>query len=172
VAILIRRFATFVLPLLFVVGLDRASKWWIRSTLWDPPRSVIIVPGWLELTPVANRGVAFGMLQDSGGILAIIAVIGLAIVALRSWRQILTAPWLVRVPLGLIGGGAIGNLIDRAEYGYVTDFIRVPHIWLFQVFNVSDASIVVGSTILLVALLRPSRKPSGAVQVGENVASE
>jgi signal peptidase II len=59
----------------------------------------------------------------------------------------------------LIGGGALGNVIDRAELGYVTDFVRVPPIWLFQVFNVADASICVGAVLLALALWLGERKP-------------
>jgi signal peptidase II len=149
-----RRIASLLVPMLIVIGLDRLSKWWVRANLWDPPRDLVILPGWLELTPVANRGIAFGMLQDTGAVLALVAVVALAFVALRSWRQVLTAPALVRIPLGMIAGGAIGNVIDRAQIGYVTDFIRVPRIWIFQVFNVSDAAIVVGTVILALVLWR------------------
>jgi lipoprotein signal peptidase len=142
----------FVLPLLLILVADRATKWWVRETLWEPPRTVIVVPNWLELTPVANRGIAFGLLQESGGILALVAVVTLGFIALRNWRQVLGAPVLFRIALGLIGGGALGNLIDRVQIGYVTDFIRVPRIALFQVFNIADAAIVVGTVTLVFAL--------------------
>jgi len=165
--VLLRRFASLLVPLLLVVGLDRLSKWWIHEAMWDPPGQVrVIIPGWLELTPIRNTGIAFGMLQDTGGVLALVAVVVLGFVALRSWRQVLAAPVLVRIPLGLIGGGAIGNVIDRTQLGYVTDFIRVPRIWLFQVFNVSDAAIVVGTMLLAFALWRSepraARRPEPA----------
>src|SRR5437763_823389 len=159
----------FVLPLLLIIAADRVSKWWVHSTLWDPPRTVVVVPNWLELTPVANRGIAFGLLQDSGGILALVAVVTLGLIALRNWRQVVGAPLLFRAALGLIGGGAVGNLIDRVELGYVSDFIRVPRIPLFQVFNVADAAIVVGTLTLVLALWRTEertrhRQPSPAPQ--------
>jgi signal peptidase II len=73
-------------------------------------------------------------------------------VAIQRRHEILQAPFIVRAPLGLIGGGAIGNILDRVQLGYVPDFIRVPRIGLFQVFNVSDAAIVVGTGVLVVAL--------------------
>ncbi|HZT06462.1 MAG TPA: signal peptidase II [Chloroflexota bacterium] len=158
------RALSFAAPLLAVIALDRVSKWWVRETIWEPARTIVLVPGWLELTPVRNRGVAFGLLQDSGGLLAVAAVVGLAILGLRSWRQLLKAPAITRVALGLIGGGAVGNLVDRAQVGYVTDFIRVPHIELFQVFNVSDAGIVVGTAALVLSIawndVRGGRKPA------------
>ena len=165
------------MPFVLVVGLDRVTKWVIRATLWDPPRQRIIVPSWLELTPVENRGIAFGMLQTVGPLLAIVAVVVLGAIALRNWRQVLGAPFLVRVALGLIAGGAIGNVIDRAQFGYVTDFIRVPRIELFQVFNVSDASIVVGTALLAIATLwadarRPRSGPTATPKVEPTSAQQ
>jgi signal peptidase II len=156
---LARRAVALLVPFALVLVLDRLSKLWVRTTIWDPPRELVIVPGWLELTPVQNRGIAFGLLQDTGGILALGAVIVLAVVALRNWRALVNASPLLKVPLGLIGGGALGNVIDRAELGYVTDFVRVPPIWLFQVFNVADASICVGAVLLALALWLGERKP-------------
>ncbi len=150
--LLIRHLALLVIPMLLVVGLDRITKGWVQANIWDPPREVVLVPGWLELTPVANRGIAFGIMQEAGGALAIVAVGMLAAVAIKSWRQLLKAPGIVRLSLGLIAGGAIGNVIDRAQWGYVTDFIRVPPIVIFQVFNIADASICVGAAILAFAL--------------------
>lgn len=161
-----RRSTFILLPLLIVTILDRLSKLWISLNAWDPPRHIVIVPGWLELTPVANRGIAFGLLQETGGALAILTVAVLGGLAVWKWRQILEAPALVRITLGMIAGGAIGNMIDRAHLGYVVDFIHVPPIWIFQVFNVADASIVVGTVALTVVLgpIAPRRK-APAVQL-------
>src|SRR4051812_38709150 len=89
---LVRRVASIALPMLAVIALDRISKIWVRDTLWDPPRELVIIPGWLELTPVANRGIAFGIMQDSGGLLALVAVVALGAIAIRSWRQLVKAP--------------------------------------------------------------------------------
>ena len=147
-----------LVPLVLILVADRASKAWVRAVLWEPPRTLVVAPGWLEFTPVANRGIAFGLLQESGGLLAVIAVVILGAIALRNWRQVLSAPWLFRFALGLIGGGAFGNLVDRVELGYVADFIRVPRIPIFQVFNVADAAIVVGTATLVLALWRSERK--------------
>src|SRR4051794_8789703 len=96
--VLARRAASFVIPMAAVVALDRITKSWVQSTLWDPPREMVVVPGWIELTPVANRGIAFGIMQESGGVLALVAVALLMAIAVRSWRQLLKAPALVRLP--------------------------------------------------------------------------
>ena len=155
---LVPRTLGLLLPFVLVIVFDRLTKAWVRATIWEPPRDLVLVPGWLELTPVQNRGIAFGLMQDAGGALALGAVIVLGLVALRSWRSLVNAPLFVRIPLGLIGGGALGNVIDRAELGYVIDFIRVPPIWLFQVFNIADASICVGAVLLALALWLGDRK--------------
>jgi signal peptidase II len=154
-----RSLIPFLVPVVLIIAADRVSKWWLRALLWDPPRTIVVVPGWLELTPVANRGIAFGLLQEGGGLLAVLAVAVLGIVAVRNWRQMLRAPALFRFALGLIAGGAIGNLIDRVELGYVSDFFRVPRIPLFQVFNVADAAIVVGTCLLVLALWITDQRP-------------
>jgi signal peptidase II len=153
-------------PLALVLLFDRLTKAWVLASIWSPPRDVGLVPGWLELTPVANRGIAFGVMQESGGVLALVAVAVLGIVALRSWRQLVAAPLWIRIALGLIGGGAVGNVIDRFLYGFVVDFVHVPPIWLFQVFNIADASICVGAAILALALFVGDRRPRKKAEPG------
>ena len=99
---LVGRVASLLIPFLLVIVLDRLTKSWVRANLWDPPQELVIVPGWLELTPVVNRGIAFGILQEAGAWLAVVAIVVLGVVAAKSWRQLLSASWIVRIPIGLI----------------------------------------------------------------------
>jgi signal peptidase II len=143
-----------------IVGVDQLLKAWVRANLWDPPRTIVVIPSWLELTPVANRGVAFGLFQEAGPLLGLLVVGTFAVLAVRKWRALLAASPLMKVTMGLIAGGAIGNLIDRAYQGYVIDFLTVPRIWIFQVFNIADAAISVGTVLLFLAVWLPRPRRS------------
>nr|MBA2565991.1 signal peptidase II [Gemmatimonadota bacterium] len=68
--------------------------------------------------------------------------------------DLLAAPLSTRIPAGLVAGGAAGNLIDRARLGFVADFVTLPPLPFFQVFNVADSAITVGGVLLAFALLR------------------
>lgn len=98
----------------------------------------------LDLTNTRNTGVAFGALQDSGAVVGVL--IGLALALLVAYFAVNAGrPWLW-LPVGLLLGGALGNLADRAREGAVIDFID-PMGW--PAFNLADALIVVGVVTLL-----------------------
>jgi signal peptidase II len=107
----------------------------------------------LELTNSRNRGVAFGAL--SGGGVVVVAAIALALVALIAYFAMNANRPLLWLPVGMLLGGAIGNLADRARVGAVIDFID-PMWW--PAFNLADASIVLGVLVLLYAIEAPRRK--------------
>lgn len=98
----------------------------------------------LDMTHVRNRGIAFGLLSDGGVVLAV--AIAVALVALLVYFALHTGVRLLWLPVGLVLGGALGNLADRAREGAVIDFID-PLFW--PAFNVADACIVVGVLALL-----------------------
>jgi len=119
-----------------------------------------VVPGWLVFTHVRNTGAAYGLLAGYGWLLLPVSVAVAIFVPIVVWRAGLwqAQPVVGGLAAGLIFGGALGNLVERAQSGSVTDFIQVPHIALFQVFNVSDAAICVGAALLL--LLSTTRSSS------------
>ena len=86
-----------------------------------------------------NSGIAFGFLADGGALLVVGTAV--ALLALVVFFVTHTGRPLVWLPTGLLLGGAIGNLIDRARDGSVTDFVKFPH---FPAFNVADMAITVG----------------------------
>jgi signal peptidase II len=102
---------------------------------------------------VRNTGIAFGFLED-GGVLLIVGA-ALALAALVAFFVTHAGRPLVWLPTGLLLGGAIGNLIDRADMGSVTDFIKFPH---FPAFNVADMSITFGVIALIYVLEGPPRR--------------
>ena len=140
-----------------VLAADQASKWWVLEVLRLPERGQIPVLPMLSLTMVWNQGVTFGLFQQSGAwgawLLAGIAVVVVA--ALVVWLHRAESA-LVATALGLIGGGAIGNVIDRLRFGAVVDFLHAhAYGWSWYVFNVADAAIVCGVAVLLLDGLRP-----------------
>ena len=138
-----------------VVAVDQASKQIVVDSI---PRgdAVGIFPG-LELVNARNTGVAFGALQGGGWLLA--TLIGLSLALLLGYFALnREQPWLW-LPVGLLLGGALGNLADRAREGAVIDFID-PVAW--PAFNVADACIVAGVLLLLFVAEGRSRRPRSA----------
>ena len=137
-----------------VVAADQATKTVVRATVEFGSRDGVF-PG-VELVHVRNRGVAFGLFADGGALLVAVGVISvlglLAFFAIHSRRP------LVWLPTGLLLGGAAGNLIDRLERGYVTDFIDIP---AWPAFNVADICITFGVLSLLYVLEGPPRHAKG-----------
>jgi signal peptidase II len=125
-----------------VVAIDQATKQLAVSEI-DRGDQVSVFPG-LELTNARNTGVAFGALEGGGLVVAILIGVSLALLVgyFAVHREM---PWLW-LPVGLLLGGALGNLADRARQGAVTDFID-PVAW--PAFNVADACIVIGVLALL-----------------------
>jgi signal peptidase II len=148
---------------LVAVLLDQASKYYFHDLLVVQGRRVIEILPFFNLVTVWNYGVSFGMFNNGSSAQALIFVaLSLAIVtALVIWLRRVTQIW-VAVALGLVIGGALGNVIDRLNYGAVFDFLDVHAFgWHWPAFNVADSSIFVGVVLLLIDALfagRPSSK--------------
>lgn len=148
--------------------LDQIVKAIIRREI-ELNESIPVIPGFFDLTRVHNTGTAFGFMNATDFpfktvILACVAIGALA--ALAMYAATLPAnQWLARIGLALILGGAAGNLIDRITEGYVVDFVDLYWSgWHFWAFNVADASITVGVTLMILDLLGAgSRHVSRAV---------
>jgi signal peptidase II len=151
-----------------VVVLDQLSKVAVRTALPLHGRFWLLPPV-LSLTHVQNMGAAFSLLQGQRWFFIGTALVVLGAVAWVWWRYRPTDTWVV-LALGLAVGGAVGNLIDRATAGTVTDFIDFQ---VFPVFNIADSSIVVGVAILVVWLLfvQPGQDRGSADPAGPGTAS-
>jgi signal peptidase II len=125
-----------------VVAVDQGSKQLVLHSL-SPGERVNVFYG-LDLTRTTNTGVAFGALRGAG--LVVGALIALALVLLIGYFAVHATMPRLWLPVGMLVGGALGNLIDRARVGAVVDFID-PIAW--PAFNLADASIVVGVLALL-----------------------
>ena len=132
---------------------DQLVKWWAIETLMATPEGIEVLPVF-NLVMVWNRGVSFGMF--GGGAVApwLLAAVAAAVaVALGVWLMRAEGRWLA-LALGLIVGGAVGNIVDRLRFGAVADFLDF-HIGAYHwpAFNVADASITVGVALLLIDAL-------------------
>jgi lipoprotein signal peptidase len=137
---------------LLVLAADQASKWWILNVLHLPELHQVWLLPVLDLTMVWNRGVTFGLLNGLGGWgSAVLGVLALCVVAaLGRWLRRAESR-LTAAALGAIAGGAVGNVIDRARFGAVVDFIRAHvGVWSWPVFNLADAAIVCGVAALVI----------------------
>jgi signal peptidase II len=139
-----------------VIALDQLTKGLVRALL-DRGESWPRADWPVHIRYVTNTGAAFGILRDQTAFLTVMALIGLAAIYLY-YRYPPFDHLIAPIAIGMMLGGAIGNLIDRLRLGRVTDFIDLPH---YPEFNVADSSISVGIIILIVgyALLAPKPKP-------------
>jgi signal peptidase II len=125
-----------------VFALDQGTKQAVTAWLERGERANVFLG--LDITNTRNTGVAFGALEGAGLVVAIL--IGISLGVLLAYFALNAAmPWLW-LPVGMLVGGALGNLADRAREGAVIDFID-PVAW--PAFNLADASIVIGVLVLL-----------------------
>ena len=146
-----------------VVVLDQVSKALILRTLGPQDgTSIPLIGSWLSLTFVKNNGVAFGMFQGIPHFFTLTSVV-ISIGALLFYRYQLpnNRPW-IQVSVGMIVGGAIGNIIDRIRYSYVVDFVHVS--WFPGIFNLADSAITVGVLMLAGYLLVMGESGAGATR--------
>ena len=149
-----------------VALLDRLTKWIVEARVgfFDTYK---VIPGFFDIVHSQNRGVAFGMFNDSGpewrtlllGAISLGAVIAVAAMLWRPQKLDRLSMW----GFTLILGGAAGNVYDRLVFGRVTDFLEL-YIgdWHWPTFNVADSAITIGSCLLVLELLRPKRQAAGA----------
>ena len=147
---------------LLILLADQASKWFVAGPLQlQEVRQIVLLPIF-NLTWTENRGISLGLLHATSETARWI------LVAMTTAIAIAIAVWIVRekrfgdqLALGMVLGGAIGNILDRSRFGYVVDFadLHFGDFRPFLVFNVGDAAISIGVVILLLRafLFRPAR---------------
>ncbi|HZO74584.1 MAG TPA: signal peptidase II [Ktedonobacteraceae bacterium] len=147
-----------LLTVMLVITLDQWTKSLVVEHL-SPPESKPPIPllgHYLVIEYIQNRGAAFSLLAGNL-LLAVLIAAAIGVVAYLYLRMLNSGPLVYKLVFGLIIGGAIGNLIDRAHNaGYVVDFIsfRIPEIgFYFAIFNVADACISVGVFLLFILVL-------------------
>ncbi|HET8578378.1 MAG TPA: signal peptidase II [Methylomirabilota bacterium] len=140
-----------------ILALDQTTKFLALERLL-PGEPMRIVNGFFSLTLVLNPGLAFGMLGATPTawrwVVALLSVVALVVLAAVGLRLLPTGGPLAEIALGLVFGGAVGNLIDRWRFGAVVDFLdfywRVYH---WPAFNIADSAISVGVALLALRML-------------------
>ena len=162
------KYRWFVIVFVLSLGLDQVSKIWARHTLRAIyPAVKSVIPGIFELRYSENPGSAFGLFRGLPGARYILFVVGIGALILVATYLRKAAPDARRLgaELGLLAGGALGNVVDRIAFGRVTDFV----VWRlgsveWPTFNIADAALVVG-VIGLLFDMRPDegakKKPKG-----------
>ena len=144
-----------------IIFFDWLSKAWALSTL-TYQQSVEVIPGFWNWTLVHNRGAAFSFLAQAGGwqqwLFSALAVI-ISVVCVLMLKNADRRDWQTALPLALIIGGALGNLIDRIRFGYVIDFVH----WYYgsfhwPVFNLADSAISIAAVLLIMLSFKTEKK--------------
>lgn len=143
----------FILPVIIIL-LDQITKIMAINYL-KISAPYIIIDNFFQLNYVENYGAAFGILQNKKIFFIIITlavILAITIFLVKNYYQMNT---FMRIGLGMLLGGAIGNFIDRVRLGYVVDFIsfRLINRYDFPVFNIADVFIVVGTGLILLLVL-------------------
>ena len=147
-----------------VFVLDQLTKWWAVAAIPEH-RSITVIPGFFDLVIVRNRGAAFGFLNRPDMdwqfwlfLAATVVAVGAIIVLARGARG--NVPFLVG--LGLVLGGALGNLLDRLRYRAVVDFLDFyVGQWHWPAFNVADIGICLGALCTCVVMWRAEAQARG-----------
>lgn len=144
---------------LLVVIIDQLSKLWVVDNLSVKP-SQVLIEGFLRLRYTRNTGAAFGFFQGGTGLLSV-AAIAIVVAIIFSATRMGNTNRLTLLSMGLIVGGALGNLADRLRLGFVVDFIEVygprieidNSIYTWPVFNAADSAISIGVVLLVATML-------------------
>ncbi|MDD5448365.1 MAG: signal peptidase II [Actinomycetota bacterium] len=136
-----------------VLGIDQLSKFLIVKHI-SPGEGISLIGDFVKLRNVSNTGIAFGLFQDNSSLVALSVLVAIAMIASGFYMFRKEKDTLLMISLGLMGGGALGNLLDRIVRGGVIDFIDFG--W-WPVFNIADIAIVACVLILVVDIVRKFR---------------
>lgn len=141
-----------------IFALDQLTKAWIVNQV--PLHEARPVTHFFALTHLRNTGAAFGILADSNLFFIVLTIVVVLLVHAFQ-RHIAPPSTLTSWAIGLLTGGALGNLADRVRHGSVTDFLDFHWAgWHWPAFNVADASICTAVGLLILASLKAESRPS------------
>jgi len=163
-----------IIIIVLALAADQLSKCLLEPLFTMPGESIEVIPGVFHLTYVQNKGASFGILQDRQ---AFFIVITFAVLIVATWVMIKYRrkhKRFLKVSIALAYAGAVGNLIDRIQFGYVRDFIDIRvfgDLWKW-IFNVADMCLVVGSIMLGIYILfihkdKPQDQKNGETEPGD-----
>lgn len=159
-----KKYVVFAILLLISLAADQASKVWARGSLRPRHAPIVVVDGYFDLRYSENPGSAFGLFRGVPGARYLLLVVGVVAmgVVVSLLRKTPANKLRIAAELGLLAGGALGNIADRVARGVVTDFV----VWKFKTyewptFNIADAALVVGILAFMLEYKEPP-KPSSA----------
>lgn len=152
-------------PMAYTIGLavilvDQLVKMWMLGAFQLPVLGSVQVWGPFHLTMVWNQGVSFGLFRgEAEWVRWVLVAFSLGVAGfLAVWARRVERP-LLGAAIGLVMGGAIGNMIDRVRFGKVADFIDVTALHFPWVFNIADSAISIGVVLLLIDSFRRDVRP-------------
>ncbi len=158
----IRSASPMIIIAIIVLVLDQLTKALVREFV-APIGLVEVIKGFFEISYVENTGAAFGTFTGQNHIFIVVGFVAI-IFMLIYYRQFKESIWM-KVSLGFLLGGAMGNLVDRLVFHYVTDFIRVRywfiHLRWWPSYNIADAAVFIGAVMLIIGIIRSSRLSEG-----------
>lgn len=147
-----RRWAVFAGLAVVVVIADQLTKAWVHANLVPGRPPIEVIGDLVRLVYGQNTGGIFGLFGDSATLLGLASTVVIALIVVYMAREGTRSHWLLTVALGLLLGGAVGNLIDRLRLAYVIDWVDMGIGDLrWYTFNVADAAISV-ALVLLIAI--------------------
>lgn len=158
-----RRYRLISLTGAAVFVLDQLTKFWIQQAIPVWEKGFTVIPGFFDIVHILNRGAAFGFLNSQDidwqrPFFIIVSVLALGLIAVLARSKEDDGPFY-EYGLGLILGGALGNLLDRARLGVVVDFLDFYlGEWHWPAFNVADMGICLGAGALLVSFYQQRRR--------------
>ncbi len=141
------------------IACDQLSKWWVLDGMGLASRPPIEVTSFFNLVLVWNHGISFGMLSGQRLPLLLIALAVIVVLILLRWLM-KVADWLTVIGIGLVVGGALGNVVDRVRFGAVADFLdfHVANLH-WPAFNIADSAIFMGVVVLCIeSMMHPPKK--------------
>ena len=147
-----------------IILLDQVSKYIIRANLaiGEIYHPELWITAFARIVHWQNTGAAFGMFQSLGTVFMILSMIVSAAI-IYYFPQVPREDKLIRLAMAMLLGGAVGNLIDRLNLGYVVDFVSIGE---FPVFNVADASISLGVVVLFIGMWMQEREKKAGQEAG------
>lgn len=158
---------------------DQLTKVIVRRTVANTIANsgpIKVIEGWFNITHAKNTGMAFGMLRGWNPVFIVVGFVAIGFIFVY-YRQFKASRWM-RISLGLLLGGALGNLIDRIIFGHVTDFLQFYHPlrWWFghlrwwPSFNIADACVVAGAAMLILGMFERSKSVDNGDQSEEIIS--
>lgn len=165
------RWVLFFAVAALVVIVDQLSKAWLVGQIAPREAPRQIIGDWVRIVHGQNDGAIFGLFRDQAVLFGLVSV---GVVALIIWYHGSSGRnTLMSIALGLLLGGAIGNMIDRFRLGYVTDWVDIGiGDWRFYTFNVADSAVTLAVLLLILIAILPARTGAGTTPSDEATSSD